>query len=145
MICEHFRRLGCVTLILVSPLAAGADYGSATVDEIRSVYDGDTFRATITAWPPVAGENVPIRVDGVDTPEIRGKCAAEKSAAKAAREFAAESLRSAQVVELRKIHRGKYFRLLAEVWVDDANLADVLIQAGHGRLYEGGRRKGWCD
>ena len=55
------------------------------------------------------------------------------------------ALRSAKVIELRNIQRGKYFRILADVYVDGQNLADGLIRSGHARLYDGGKRLGWCD
>ena len=120
------------------------DYGTATVSAIVSVYDGDTFRADIEDWPAIVGENIPIRVRGVDTPEIRGQCEAEKMRARKARDFAARLLSKAGRSELRNIERGKYFRLVADVWVDGRNLATALIEAGLGRHYDGGRREGWC-
>jgi len=81
---------------------------------------------------------------GVDAPEIRGKCASEKLAARKAKQFTVQFLRAGRVVELRKIKRGKYFRLLAEVYVDGKNLADALIKANVARPYDGGTRLGWC-
>jgi micrococcal nuclease len=41
--------------------------------------------------------------------------------------------------------RGKYFRILADVYVDGENLTDLLISAGHARPYDGGKREGWCE
>lgn len=46
-------------------------YGDAVVTKVISVYDGDTFRANIAGLPPIIGENMPIRLGSVDTPEIR--------------------------------------------------------------------------
>ena len=42
------------------------------------------------------------------------------------------------------MQRGKYFRILADVYVDGISLADNLIKAGHARVYDGGKRLGWC-
>ena len=42
------------------------------------------------------------------------------------------------------MQRGKYFRILADVYIDGKNLADDLIKAGHARSYDGGKRLGWC-
>ncbi|MGB0765867.1 MAG: thermonuclease family protein [Luminiphilus sp.] len=119
-------------------------YGQATVSEVTSIYDADTFRVNIADWPHVVGERIPIRVVGVDAPEIRGKCEREKKRARAAKQFTVDFLRSARSIELRNIKRGKYFRLLAEVWVDGKNLSEELIRAGHARPYDGGTRGGWC-
>ena len=85
-----------------------------------------------------------MRVLGVDAPEIRGKCQSEKVKARLAKQFTVHALRSAKTIELRNIQRGKYFRILADVFVDGKNLADSLIKAGHARKYDGGKRLGWC-
>ena len=46
--------------------------------EVLEVIDGDTFRARVTIW---LGQkvDVKIRLKGVDTPEMNGKCDAEKN------------------------------------------------------------------
>ncbi|QBY04272.1 thermonuclease family protein [Thalassotalea sp. HSM 43] len=125
--------------------AFGKDYGSITSVVVASVYDGDTFRVNIDNWPSVIGENTPVRVKGVDTPELRAKCAAEKQKAKLAKQFTSQLLENSNKVELRNIQRGKYFRLLADVYVDGHNLAELLINAGHGYSYAGGKRRSWCE
>jgi len=135
-------RLIVIWLLFVSASAVYAD--SVKVNEVTSIYDADTFRVNIDAWPPIVGERVPVRVLGVDTPEIRGKCDAEKVMAKKAKQFTVEALRGAKRIELRHIKRGKYFRLLAEVYVDGVSLAQSLIKFGFGRPYSGGHRAGWC-
>lgn len=138
----------CAALIplLIRPgtAARSMEYGSVIVDEVTSVYDGDTFRITISVWPTVIGYRIPVRIAGIDAPELRGKCATEKSAARRAKQFTVSKLRAATTIELRHIHRGKYFRLLAEVWLDGENLADALIEAGYARPYKGGLRQPWC-
>lgn len=134
-------------LLLIPAITLATDstnYGNATVAEVTSIYDADTFRANIREWPAVVGERVPIRVNGVDAPEIRGKCEAEKLAAREAKQFTVAMLRGAKDIELRNIQRGKYFRLLADVYVDGRNLTAALIDAGHARPYDGGAREGWC-
>ena len=73
-------------VLLVSGLGA-AEFGSATVAEVRTIYDGDTFRVNIAGWPSVVGESMPVRIKGVDTPELRGKCQSEKDAARAAKQL----------------------------------------------------------
>jgi len=49
------------------------------------------------------------------------------------------------VIELRDMQRGKYFRILANVYVDGKDLAQALIQEGHARAYDGGKRGSWCN
>ena len=55
-----------------------------------------------------------------------------------------QALRSAKAIELRNIERGKYFRILADVYTDGKSLAEGLIKSGHARAYDGGKREGWC-
>ena len=77
---------------------------------------------------------------GVDAPELRGKCKSEKVAARKAKQHTVELLRSGKVIELRNMRRGKYFRILANVFIDDNSLADSLISKGLARPYAGGAR-----
>ncbi|TKB53321.1 thermonuclease family protein [Ferrimonas aestuarii] len=132
-------------LMLVPMLAvAGKDYGAAQVTAVTSIYDADTFRVNIDGWPAVAGERIPVRVKGVDAPELRGQCDMEKQLARQAKQFTVRQLRQAKQIELKHIERGKYFRLLAEVWIDGKSLSEELIKAGHAKTYAGGGRQSWC-
>ena len=124
--------------------AAGKTYNTVVVDEVTSIYDADTFRVNINTWADIIGQGISIRVLGIDAPEIRGKCKAEKQAAQRARLFTVMALTNARRIELRNIKRGKYFRILADVWVDGKRLSLGLIKAGHARVYKGGKRLGWC-
>lgn len=122
-----------------------AEAKGVIVDQLISVYDGDTFKITQRNWPEVFGKKLNIRVRGVDTPELRGKCRQEKLLAKEAKAFSLRLLANARFITLENLKRGKYFRLLADVYIDNVSLADKLISAGLGRPYEGGRRGGWCQ
>ena len=133
-----------ITLLAVCPVEA-QDYGTAQVHTLIAVIDGDTFRADIVDWSPIVAENIRVRVRGVDSPGIRGKCEQEKMLARKARSFTARLLWTAQNIELRAIERGKYFRLIADVVFDGRDLATALIESGHGRPYMGkGERPDWC-
>lgn len=74
-------NIKCLFLLMISFNAfAGINdknFGSAIVSEVTSIYDGDTFRVNISGWPEIIGERIPIRVNGIDTPELRGKCEEE--------------------------------------------------------------------
>ena len=132
-------------LILISSLwFAPLHAHDLVVSRVVSVYDADTFRVDVAGWPHIIGENMPIRVLGVDAPEIRGKCQDEKVKARLAKVFTKEKLSNAKTIELRSIKRGKYFRILADVYVDSESLSFLLIKEGHGRPYNGGKRLGWC-
>ena len=133
------------TIIAFSTLIEAKDYENIRVSQITSVYDGDTFRVNINSYPPIIGERMAIRVSGVDTPELRGKCTQEKTLAREAKQFTVSKLRSAKVIELRNLQRGKYFRIVADVYVDSDNLANMLIKNNLGVPYNGGTKtKDWC-
>lgn len=139
-----------LTLLTTASLLCGAslkdkEYGNAIVDKVTSIYDGDTFRANIVGYPAIVGERIGIRVNGIDTPEMRGKCEKEKVLARKAKQFAVAALRGASTIELRRMKRGKYFRIVADVYVDGRNLADQLVRAGLAVAYDGGtKNKDWC-
>ena len=93
-------------------------------------------------WPGLTARTK-VRVAGVDTPEIRGKCQAEKDKAVRARDFVRATVGAR--VQLTDVRHGKYAgRVVADVWVDGRKLSELLIAENLGRPYHGGRRQGWC-
>ena len=93
-------------IIATQSLQAAPQYGTVTVSKVISVYDGDTFRVNIDSLPPIVGKNIAIRVNGVDTPEIRGKCQYEKDLALEARDFVRGKLANAKEIKLTNFYRG---------------------------------------
>jgi endonuclease YncB( thermonuclease family) len=135
-----------LTLFLgVLSVQAAPEYGTVIVSRVISVYDGDTFRVDIDSLPPVVGKNLPIRLNGVDTPEIRGKCKYEKDLALEARDFVRNKLANAKEIKLTKLQRGKYFRVVADVYVDGVSLEQELLENKLAYKYTGGKKSSWCD
>jgi micrococcal nuclease len=124
---------------------ADPDYGTAIVSKVISVYDGDTFRVDIDSLPPIVGKNIPIRLNGVDTPEIQGKCQYEKDLALKARDFVRNKLGNAIEIKLTKLQRGKYFRVVADVMVDGVSLETELLENKLAYKYTGGKKSSWCN
>ncbi|MBX9915438.1 MAG: thermonuclease family protein [Pseudomonadaceae bacterium] len=145
MPCLYLSALLLLNLLAAPMLAAAprSDYGNVRVDEVSSIYDGDTIRVTIRAWPAVAGERIPVRLYGIDTPEMNDKRPRVYKLARSAKQFSVTQLRGAKRIELRQIRRDKYFRLLAEVWVDGRNLSELLLKAGLAKAYFGGKKISW--
>lgn len=148
---RSLRTLALVIAWTLLPAIALADYGSVTVDEVTSVLDGDTFRATINEWPPVIGHRIPVRISGINAPERRSRCDTEaekereRELAADARIYLVERLRGAETIELRQIERGSFFRIIAEVWADGENVGQEMIEAGHALPYQEGQGgKAWC-
>lgn len=128
-------------MVVAAPASAQAP---ATPADVERVIDGDTIAVTAEVWPGVV-VRARVRVIGVDTPELRGACPAERAAAAAARDTVAGLV--GDRVLLTGVRPDKYAgRVDARVALADGrDLAAVLIAAGHGRPYDGGRRAGWCD
>jgi len=139
------RLVSVITLLTALPASAAQQYGNVIVSEITSIYDGDTFRANIERWPGIIGHRVPIRINGIDTPELRGQCQQEKVLAKEAKKVTVSVLRAASKVELRNMKRGKYFRIVSDVYADGMNVGEQLIGRGLAVRYGGGKKiKDWC-
>ena len=127
-----------------SPISAFPNLLDLEPEQVVEIYDGDTFKIDLEGVHPLFGDNLPIRVKGIDTPEIRGTSDEVKNLAVKARELTKNTLLSAQKIELRNPERGKYFRIVAEVWVDGKALADMLKEKGLAKDYDGeGERPEW--
>jgi len=124
---------------------AATAYGTVTVSKVISVYDGDTFRVNIDSLPALVGKNIPIRLKGVDTPEIQGKCQYERNLALKARDFVRNKLANAKEIRLQELQRGKYFRIVADVIVDGMSLEKELLENELAYKYSGGKKSSWCN
>ncbi len=132
-------------LLSTTVFASEKHYGDVVISEVGTVYDGDTFYANVKEWPPIVGEHIGVRVNGVDTPEMKGDCPREIALARKAKQFTVTFLRSAKTIQLKRISRDKYFRIDADVYANGKSLADELIKAGLGYEYHGGTKKSWCE
>lgn len=138
-------RIIIFLLFLISLLQAKDTYGAIKVSEILSVYDGDTFKVNISDYPPIVGENISIRINGIDTPEIKTKCKKEKLLAQKAKKLNILMLQNAREIQLLNIKRGKYFRIIADVFVDGVSVGETLIKHNLAVPYDGGTKtKDWC-
>ena len=107
---------------------------------VISITDGDTFKARISVWDGIEVVTA-VRLRGIDTPEIKGKCPAEKAAALAAKARLTELLNGQ--VQLLHVEPDKYAgRVDADVLVDGKSVAAVLVAEGLARPYTGGARQG---
>lgn len=118
--------------------------GPVEVAVVR-VIDGDTFRVRAQIWLDQEIE-IDVRLRGVDAPELRAPaCPLERKRALAARRFLADLLAN-QTVTLQKVTHDKFAgRIDADVTLADGRaLSAVIIGAGHGVPYAGGRRSSLC-
>jgi len=110
-------------------------------------YDGDTITFNINKVHPLIGENISVRVRGIDTPEIRGKTECEKKVAIIARDTLEAFLKDSHRVDLIQPGRDKYFRILADVRVDGQMVSNFLISRKLAYPYFGGTKPeyDWCQ
>lgn len=119
--------------------------------EVVSIYDGDTFFVDLPGVRPIFGKRIGVRIKGIDTPEIRADKDLSKEdqervkeIARQAKMFLVEKLRSAKVVEIKNVERGKFFRISADVYVDGVDVAELLLKEGLAKEYDGtGKKPKW--
>ena len=104
---------------LLSPtLSFAKSYGDYQGAVYVRNYDGDTITFNLPGLHPIIGEKISIRINGIDTPEIRGKCEKEKYDAQQTKEMVGDILKDAERIDLKNIERRKYFRIVADVFVE---------------------------
>jgi len=154
------NKLGVALLAFTILLVPFSLTHATTIPNITivSCYDADTCRVDLPRsafnddWAyDLFGHNIPIRVEGIDTPEIRGKCQKEKDLAYEARDLVRGLLDNAQTITLAiddnpKEVRGKYFRIVGRLIADDVDISELLIQKNLAVPYDGGTKvKDWCE
>lgn len=131
-------------LCLLAAMGANAAQ-TKSVMELPSVspYDGDTLRTNqrpVEGLPPIS-----IRVFGIDTPEIRGKCEFEANLARQAKDRVKELVGNSPV-KVYIYGWDKYGgRVVGDVILQSGqNLGEILIKEGLAVPYNGGKKKNWC-
>lgn len=129
------------TIIFIPPINEGL---------VIKVYDGDTI--TIASkligdhFEPV--QNSPfyrfsVRINNIDCPEIRTKNMNEKKCAIIARDLLQDKLMN-KVVTLKNVRLEKYGRILADVFLDEENVSEILLNRNLAVIY-GGKKKNCPD
>jgi len=149
----HIRHLVIIAMCCVSSLylysnsfSLSSSFGSFKNVTFVKNYDGDTITVNIPYAPPIIGENISVRVFGIDTPEIKGACPKEKQLAKDTKNYVKYILSKASYIDLEDVKRDKYFRILATVKTSEGDLAELLLDKGYAVEYDGGTKsKNWCE
>lgn len=111
-----------------------------------SNHDGDTLTVNIPDVHPLLGQKASVRLFGVDTPELYSADLCEREAAVRAQRFVREILLRGSRIDLERVKRDKYFRILADVHVNGESVSQALIDRGLAYPYFGGtkQRIDWC-
>lgn len=112
---------------------------------ILSITDGDTIQAKVAIWPHQTVE-IAVRLAGIDTPELHGKCSREKKLAQEAKSSLIRLLPLQTLVELRSIKEDKYGgRIVADVrTISGVDVAGYLLKIGLAHTYSGDKKLSWC-
>ena len=96
---------------------------------VNDVTDGDTFRTELQ------GRDEPIRMSGIDTPEVAGPHTSQECFGQEASEFATHALEGTRVVLEFDVERQDPFdRTLAYVWMDGELFNETLVRLGYARV-----------
>lgn len=139
------RTLLVILMLLFATPADARDVIAGPVSgKVLQVLDGDTVTVRLHIW---IGQDVEthVRIAGIDTPEMKGKCAREREMATAAR-VELEKLLADSTITLSNIRHEKYAgRVMAKaVNSQGVDLGGHLTEKGFARPYNGKKRLGWC-
>jgi len=108
---------------------------------VIKVYDGDTFTIAVTfPWNKKQAYRFPVRINGIDCPELKTKNANEKFVALKAKEFVTNLILHKEVI-LENTKYEKYGRLCADVYYKKNNIGELLLQKKLAVVYNGGTKK----
>lgn len=137
--------LGFLLLCGVVVPATGDDtmYESVHGVGLRGCDDARTCRFDLPGGPSVVTRNVPVRLAGLDVPDVNGACERERERARETRRVLLALLTAADTIVLQNPERGESFGLAARVLVDGRDVGDRLIQEELARP-SGGEPTSWC-
>lgn len=138
----------CLALLMLAPqVARGDNKMTYPIEaEVLEVIDGDSIRVRAKIWLGLSQEVI-VRLEGVDTPELRGKCQEEKDKAKQAKKFVEQWSAESTKISLHGVARGKFGgRVVAAVRNEAGeDLAGHLITQSLAHPYQGTTARGtWC-
>ena len=135
-------------LVLAMFGLASAAYANPYDMKVTKVTDGDTIRVEAPWLLPELGDDIAIRILGIDTPEKggRAKCEAEAALGAEATEFAKSVIAVGDVVQVDVLQWDKFGgRINADVFIDGENFAQMQIERGLAVPYDGGKKAPWCE
>lgn len=115
--------------------------------KVLRVLDGDTV-VVEAPWIPIElKQEISIRILGIDTPEKGGRaqCPKEAKLGEEATAFAKETIKPGQIVQVNLIQWDKFGgRVNGTIFVNGEDFAQMQIDKGFARPYQGEKKKSWC-
>ena len=109
--------------------------------EVTRVYDGDTIFG-VADMGFNTFKKISVRLEGINTPEIRTKDLDEKKAGYAARDFLRNLIEKSDKVYVKTTKKGKYGRWVGRIYVDHPELGfsfevnNLMVSSGHAAFKE---------
>ncbi len=101
-------------------------YPDVKVSRLVRVIDGDTFVCDIDEHSAIAGKSIGIRIRHINTPELRSRNPDERKFAYEEKARLEKLLSQAKNIQLKNLGRDKYFRIDADIFIDDEPLLPKL-------------------
>lgn len=140
------KRIICAFLMtFLFNHAFASDYPNIENVVFIKNYDGDTITVDIPGYPDIIGKDIPVRVQGIDAPEIKGICDEEVLKSVEAKRFVNEQLTVASKIDIVNVGRDKYFRINGDIIYDGKSLKMQMLSRGYAIPYDGGEKTNpWC-
>lgn len=140
-------KIGLTTLVVLCILfgTANAFPDIENVEYVKN-YDGDTITVNIPGYPDIVGKEISVRILGIDTPEIKGKCSNEKEKAQYFKVLVHKELSEAKSIKIVEVGRDKYFRILGDIIYDGKSLREKMLSDKDVHSYDGDTKTNfWCE
>lgn len=133
-----------ILILLASPAYAQEFYVYKPV----KITDGDTIKLDVSKESPLIKKlGLSVRIKGIDTPEKapRAKCKKESELGQQATKFTTDLVGNKELL-LSQVENDHYGgRIVANVKVGGVDIAQELLKRGLARVYNGEKKKSWCD
>lgn len=148
LFCSNALRCAVIAFLAIACMVAlgmGRSFAQTTYQASQyRVIDGDSVQMTMTVYPGIeVSDN--FRIEGIDAPELRGKCEEEKGLANTAKAALSGLLADADILLVTVFGKDKYGRPLALLHADDTEVGAWMIEQGYARPYDGKARGTWCN
>ena len=146
------KKLIALSFLLLSFPSYAQVSGTVTKDtpqecKVIRVVDGDTLEVPLSCLPK--DMKLFVRVNGVDTPEKKGraKCPSEAALAEKATEHTKTLVAKANSVAVITVPSWDKFggRMLGNVTLNGVDLTKSLIDNGLAKPYHGEKKASWCQ
>ena len=104
--------------------------------KVTRVLDGDTFDCMFDLGFNIF-HHARVRMVGIDTPESRTRDLEEKARGLLSKQFLKDAITDQELIikTYKKNAKGKFGRVLGEIWLDEVNINKEMIELGYAVEY----------